>query len=382
VTSDPLQALREARATIDLDRLAQNFAAVAGLARRPVMAVVKTDAYGHGAARVAARLLSAGAQSLAVACVEEGAALRRAGLTAPVVVLAGFSRTQAPLLRAHDLTPVVVDQGGLDSLLALPAAERPLEVHVKLDSGMARLGLAAGDFELATQRLCDAGFAVTGAMTHLAAADADAAASERQLDRFDRALEALGRRGIRPACVHAANSAGLACLRPSHSAVRPGLLLYGLRPRPLSPPLEVRPVMRVSARVQLVRELEAGRPVSYGGRFVTARPSRIAVLPIGYADGVPATRDMAERGALVIRGGRVPVAGSVCMDLTLADVTALPEAQPGDEAVLLGDAPDAWELAERAGTSAWQVLTSIGPRVPRVYVEGGRVVAVESRHWA
>jgi alanine racemase len=171
----------------------------------------------------------------------------------------------------------------------------------------------------------------------------------------------------------------LAFLRPSHTLVRPGLLVYGVRPRPLSPDVQVRPVMTVSARVELVKQVPAGTPVSYGGRFVAARPSRIATLPIGYADGVPRTRAMAEKGSFLIRGRRAPVAGTVCMDLTMADVTDLPDAACGDEAVLLGDEPDAWELAERAQTNAWQVLTAIGQRVPRVYVDGDERVGIESR---
>jgi alanine racemase len=217
-------------------------------------------------------------------------------------------------------------------------------------------------------------------MTHLACADEDAAFTEKQLDRFDQAVADLAARGLKPRFVHAANSAGLAFLRPSHTLVRPGLLLYGVRPRPLSPDLPVQPVMSLSARIALVKEVPRGTPVSYGARWVASRPSRVATIPLGYADGVPRTRVMSETGAFVVRGERVPVAGTVCMDLTMADVTDHPDVQPGDEAFLFGDAPGAWELAECAGTNAWEVLTGVGARVPRVYVEGGRMVAVESRY--
>ena len=161
---------------------------------------------------------------------------------------------------------------------------------------------------------------------------------------------------------------------------RPGLLLYGLRTRPLGPDVDVRPVMTVSAEVSLVKEVPEGTAVSYGGRFVARRPSRIATVPLGYADGVPRTRAMREDGAFAIRGRRSPVAGTVCMDLTMLDVTDDGTVREGDEAVLLGDDPTAWDVAEWAGTNAWQVLTGIGPRVPRVYVEGGRMVEARSRY--
>jgi alanine racemase len=191
-------------------------------------------------------------------------------------------------------------------------------------------------------------------------------------------VAALAKRGIRPRYVHACNSAGLAFFRETHTLVRPGLLLYGLRPRPLSPEVDVRPVMTVGADIALVKEIAAGTPVSYGGRWVAPRPSRIATVPIGYADGVPRTDRMRDQGQLVVRGRRVPVRGTVCMDLTMVDLTDRPEVVEGDEAVLVGDDPDAWQVAEWAGTNAWEVVTRIGPRVPRVYVDGGRVTAVQS----
>ena len=217
-------------------------------------------------------------------------------------------------------------------------------------------------------------------MTHLASADEDEAVTRLQLDRFDEAIVALAARGIRPRWIHACNSAGLAFFRPSHTLVRPGLLLYGVRPRPLSPVVDVRPVMQVSSEVALVKTVPPGTAVSYGGHWVAARPSRIATILLGYADGVPRTVGMRDAGAFAIGGQRLPVAGTVCMDLTTIDATDRPATREGDEAVLFGDAPDAWELAEHAGTNAWQVLVGIGSRVPRVFVEGGDVVAVESRY--
>lgn len=376
---EELLSLRPARARIDLDRLADNYAAVAAFARVPLLPVVKADAYGHGAAAVARRLARAGATRFAVAYPEEGALLRASGVAGDVVVLAGFTAAQVALLAAHRLTPVVSTRIQADALAAAPRDARPARVHVEVDTGMSRLGFHDAAFADAAVRLRDAGFEVEGAMTHFACADESADATERQLDRFDAAVAALVARGIHPPLVHAANSAGLAFLRDTHTLARPGLLLYGLPTRPLGPEIAVRPVMTVSADVALVKDVPAGTAVSYGGRWTAARLSRIATVPLGYADGVPRTDAMRTSGAFALASGPAPVAGTVCMDLTMLDVTDHGTVREGDEAVLFGDAPGAWDVAERAGTNAWQVLTAIGQRVPRVYVEGGLVVEVETR---
>ena len=377
---ETLRHLRPARARVDLDRLAANYGALTKLVPVPVMPVVKADAYGHGALPVARRLLAAGAPLLAVAYAEEAIALREEGLSVPIVVLAAFGSGQSRLLRKHDLTPVVSTPRTLEDVLA-PSREgrRPLKVHLKIDTGMSRLGFDAAGFLAAAQRLADAdGVELEGVMTHLASADEDRDVTQRQLDRFDDAVAELQKRGIRPRYVHGCNSAGLSQLRDTHTLVRPGLLLYGLRPRPLSPEVDVRPVMTVSADIALVKEIASGTPVSYGGHWVARRPSRIGTVPIGYADGVPRTTGMREEGALVVRGRRVPVRGTVCMDLVMVDLTDQPEVAEGDEAILVGDDPDAWQVAEWAGTNAWEVVTRIGPRVPRIYVEGGRVAGLQS----
>jgi alanine racemase len=253
---------------------------------------------------------------------------------------------------------------------------------VKVDTGMGRLGFPAAGFLDAARRLADAGVEVEGAMTHLACADEDPAFTGRQLDGFDDAIAALHAAGLRPRWVHACNSAGLAFVRPGHTLARPGLILYGVKTRPLSPPLDVRPVMTVSADVSLVKDVPPGATVSYGARWVASRPSRIATIPLGYADAVPRTERMRDHGVFTFGGRRAPVAGTVCMDLTMADVTDLPDVAAGDRAVLFGDAPGVWDVAEHAGTLAYEVLTSVGSRVPRVYVEGGQVVAVGSRYLA
>lgn len=375
-----LAGLRPVQARVDLDRLAGNYRALSTYSPVPLMPVVKADAYGHGAAVVGRHLEELGAPMLAVAYVEEGALLRAAGVRVPVVVLAGFTREQVGALLDRKLTPVVSTPGQLECLLAhLDSPDTRLPVHVKVDTGMSRLGFPPELMGSAVGRLLDSGRVdVEGVMTQLASADEDREATIRQLDLFDDALSHLAARGVRPRWAHAANSAGLAYLRPTHTLARPGLLIYGLEPRPLSPPVEVHPVMTVQAEVFFVKEVPIGTAVSYGRRWVAQRPSRIATVPLGYADGVPRTAGMATRGQFSIRGRRVPVAGTVCMDLTMIDLTEHGDAREGDEVVLFGDDPTAWDVAEWAGTNAWEVLTRVGSRVPRVYVEGGRVVAVGS----
>jgi alanine racemase len=375
-----LGSLRAARARIDLDRLLENYRALVAFSPVPVMPVLKADAYGHGAVLVARELESAGASQLAVAYVEEALVLRQAGIKLPILVLAAFGPGQVRAILDNHLTPVLSTPRGAEWLLSVVrAAGRRIGVHLKVDTGMTRLGLTPAELEEAAQSLAESGLVdVEGLMTHLASADESADAARRQLDRFDDALGRLQRRGVKPQWVHAANSAGLAFLRPTHTLARPGLLLYGLRPRPLSPPVGVRPVMRVSADVMLVKDVPEGTPVSYGGIWVAPRPSRVGTLPLGYADGVPRTVAMSDGGAFLVGGRPLPVIGRVCMDLTMLDLTDMPTAGEGSEAILFGDTPDAWDVAERAGTNAWATLTAIGPRLPRVYVKNGHTIAVDA----
>ena len=375
-------ALRPEAARIDLGRLEANYRAVLSYAGRPLMPVVKADAYGHGAPQVALAFEALGVPLLAVAFSEEGAALRRAGVKVPILVMAGVSPEEAELAAAQALTPVVASERTLAGAaqMARLASGPGLAVHLKLDTGMSRLGFRPVDAAAVARRAVEGGLAIDGLMTHLAEPDEDPAATAAQLDRFDAALADLAGHGLRPRWVHAANSAGLAQVRPTHTLARPGILLYGLRPRPLSPAIEVRPVMTLLGRVDALKSVAPGTAVSYGGRWVAARPSRIATVSVGYADGVPRTRAMSESGRFAIRGRRIPVVGTVCMDFTMLDVTDAPDVIEADEAVVFGDDPTAWELADWAGTNAWEILTSVGLRVPRVYVRDGREVAVLSRY--
>jgi alanine racemase len=381
MTADLLAKLRPTRATIDLSRLAANYRAVAAASAVPLMPVIKADAYGHGAVHAARTLIGQGARMLAVAYVEEAVALRAAGIAAEIVVLSGFAPEQLAAILQHDLVPVVGSPSTLRCVLDRPAGGPRLRVHLKLDTGMTRLGLAMDDAVAAAEALAACASAdLTGIMTHLASADEDEGVTNRQLDQFDDFVARLAARGIRPPHVHAANSAGLAFLRPTHTLARPGLLLYGARPRPLSPAVEVRPVMTLSAEIAALKDIAPGTAVSYGARWVAARPSRIATIPVGYADGVPRTQAIRQHGYAAVRGAHAPVAGTVCMDLMMLDVTDVPGAALGDPVVLMGDDPTAWDVAAWSDGNAWEAMTRVGARVPRVYVEDGRIAAVEARY--
>ncbi|MBN2369250.1 MAG: alanine racemase [Vicinamibacteria bacterium] len=380
-TSPFVESRHPAWARVDLDLLAANYRAIAAFARCAVMPVLKADAYGHGAVHVARRLEREGAGFLAVAYLDEGIALRDAGVRARIVVFAGFGAGQLEVLRQYALTPVVSTHDMVRFLLdADSVAQGPLAVHLEVDTGMGRLGFTPEESITAAERLSASGrIEVEGLMTHLASADVDSETTEGQLDRFDEVVADLDGRRIRPRFKHAANSAGLAFLRATHTLVRPGLLLYGITPRPLAPAIETCPAMTVSARISFIKAVPTGTAISYGGRWRAPRPSRIATIPLGYADGVPRTNAMEREGRLMVGGRRVPVTGTVCMDMVMLDVTELPDVRAGDEVTLLGEALGAWDLAGWAGTNAWQVLTAIGSRVPRLYIENGRVAATSSR---
>jgi len=369
--SEAMESHHPATAWVNLDRIRDNFKALrAHAGPRAVIPVLKANAYGHGAVEVARALDPLGVTMFAVAYVDEGIALRQAGLDTPILILAGFATEELEALFRFHLTPVVSTPEQVKALAALEHEEdrAPLAVHVKVDTGMSRLGFRLQEIEPAIHRLEDAeGIRIEGLMTHLAAADENEIATARQLDLFDEAIVRLETLGVRPSLIHAANSAGMAFTRTTHTAVRPGLLLYGVAPRPLSPAIAVKPAMELRARVALVKNVGAGTPVSYGGRFVAAGDTVVATINAGYADGIPRTEAMRTRGALRHGDRALPVTGTVCMDLTMLDATGAPGLAAGDEVTVFGDAPTAWDLAGWAGTNAWQVLTGVGSRVPRRY---------------
>lgn len=362
--------IRPSRAEVDVAAFAHNLREVrraAGSSR--VYGVVKADAYGHGLVPTARAFERAGIDGLCVALVEEGLVLRAEGIAVPILVLNGaYGRDHTRLLAAR-LTPVVYSLREVEAF-ARAASGRAVDVHLKVDTGMARLGVpvaALGAFldALATEPAVR----VQGVLTHLSSADTDDEITTRQLDRFDDALAAIRRRGHTPEVVHAANSAAAyRHPRARHTLVRVGIALYGVTPAPgLGSGLH--PAMRVRTEVLALREIPPGAGVGYGETFRASRPTRIATLPIGYGDGI--LRAASNRGVVLIRGRRCPVVGAVSMDLTTVDVTDVPDVTIGDEAVILGRDGDqevtAHELASASGTIAYEVLTSFTGRLPRAY---------------
>ncbi len=311
---------------------------------------------------------------MGVVSLAEGLALREAGITADILVLGTLQDNQLAEAVAFRLTPVVSDRRLLTALGKTAATlNGSLPIHVKLDTGMGRLGFSPDDIPSLIEALEAAtSLRVEGIMTHLADADGeDQDYTEHQLRVFEDALERLRKAGFQPPFVHAANSAAL--VRFPHarlSMVRPGIMLYGYQTLPDSvacPSLQ--PVLSLKTLVAHLRKTRPADSVSYNRTFIAKRPTTIAVLPIGYADGY--NRSLSNRGMVLIRGWRAPIVGSICMDMTIADVTDIPSVQIGDEVVLIGrqgeEVIGADQIAEWTGTIPYEVLCGIGPRVPRVY---------------
>lgn len=362
--------IRASRAEVDLAALTHNLREVRRVATPSlVYGVVKADAYGHGLVPVARALERAGVDGLCVALTEEGLTLRAEGARVPILVLNGAYGSDHARVLAARLTPVVYSIQEVEAF-ARAGAGREVDVHLKVDTGMARLGVpvdALGAFLAAMAAFPM--IRVRGVCTHLSSAEAGDAVTAAQLDRFDAALAEVRRHGHAPDVLHAANSAATyRHARARHSLARVGLALYGVPPAP-GVGGELRPVMRVRTEVLSLRDLPTGAPVGYGETFRASRPSRIATLPIGYGDGL--LRAASPRGVVLIRGQRCPIVGAVSMDLTTIDVTDVPACALGDEAVLLGqggeDRITAHELAAACDTIAYEVLTCLSRRLPRRY---------------
>jgi alanine racemase len=381
---------RGAIADIDLSAIAHNFKTAKKITGTgTVIAVVKAEGYGHGAVEVSRRLVKEGASYLAVAYTSEAIALRRAGIKAPIIIL--FDKNNIEDYLKYGLTPVVHDVKTAQRFSKEAKAEKHnINVHVKVDTGMGRLGFNMEDLEKEMSAIGKMNFiSVRGLMSHFS----DAGLSDRsyalmQLERFNKAKSILSKKGIKRIICHMANSAAVMTLPESYfDAIRPGLMLYGYSPiqsSVVSRQSSVKnselktlnskliPSMTVKTKILSIRKFKRGTPVSYGRTFITARESLIAVLPIGYADGYP--RVLSNNADVIIRGKRAPVVGRICMDTAMLDVTEIRDVSEGDEVILLGrqknTAVTAFELAERAGTIPYEILTSLGNKSRRVYING------------
>ena len=363
-------------ATVNLAALAHNISRIKHYLSPgcEVMAIVKANAYGHGAVECAQMLTRQGIRRFAVASLEEGIELRQAGISAPIVVLGALFEAQIADLVAHQLTPVVSDGRILPALAqAASSHPSPYPIHLKIETGMGRLGFSPDELRpLLDSPLLQSALHVEGLMTHLADADGtDTAFTERQLGAFHAILEQVRQRGLTVPLVHTANSAAIVRFPEAHfSLVRPGIMLYGYHTLPTSVPApDLTPVLSLRSTIVQLRTIPRGGTVSYNGTFIATRPTRIAVLPIGYADGY--SRRLSNRGSVLIQGRRAPIVGLVCMDMTMVDVTDIAPVQVGETVTLIGQQGGAsiWadEVADWIGTIPYEVLCGIGSRVPRLY---------------
>jgi len=367
---------------VDLDALAHNLRLLKERARgAALLAVVKANGYGHGAVAVSRALLAAGADGLAVISLEEGEQLRRAGIQAPILVMGYTAPPQAPRIVELSLTPTLPSY---QMALALSrwAGERGvvLPVHIKVDTGLNRFGLAPREAIALARALPQLrGLRLEGVYTHFAAAEEGAnGLTQAQLREFLAVAQQLPAGLLK----HVANTAALLTMPDTAlDMVRPGLGLYGCFPAAgLSGSLPLRPALSLKSRVVRLLPLAPGQGVSYGHTWVAQRPSLLALISCGYADGLP--RQLSNRGHVLIRGRRAPIVGRVCMDMALADVTDIPQVALGDEVVIIGrqgeEAIPVEEVAGLCDTISYEIFCHIGARVPRLYLREGRVVALES----
>ncbi len=375
-----LDRQRPTWAEISLPALKHNYLTIRNHLSAPaqLMAVVKANAYGHGAVECARALESINADWFGVALVEEGIELRLAGISRPIFCLGGFWRGQADDVIERDLTVAIYRLDQVEELNSRAVAlGRTVNYHLKVDTGMGRLGIRLDDLAEFARGLGQYSAArLDGVMTHFAAADSDTPDyTERQVARYEDAVEILRDLGFSPSWRHLANSAGIHAYPRSHGDLaRVGAAMYGLTRDVLSPnfpPFDLRPVMSLHSRVVMLKTVPPGTALGYGLTFTTARESRIATLPIGYADGL--RRSLSNNGRVLTHGHYAPIVGRVSMDLTIIDVTDVPGAELGDEVILIGEQNGqrifAEDLAEQIGTISYEIVTGISARAPRVYIE-------------
>ena len=378
------EAIRSTVADVDLDAIASNVEAIHTRSKAEVIAVVKADAYGHGAEAVAETCFEAGAVMVAVATIEEGLALREGGVNGPILVLLGSTESsEVAHAVAQELVLVVWEVERARAISeAATALRRSARVHFKVDTGLTRLGAPTNEAAARYRSIASLPhLEIDGIFTHFATADDPDTSNDRaQLERF---REVLGSIPDRPRLVHAAASAGVAAFGPvdGMNAVRTGLAIYGLHAAPhLAGALPLRPALTWRSRVHRIASVPAGTGVSYGHEYRLPRDGRIATVPVGYGDGLP--RVAGKRGAVLLRGQRVPFAGRICMDLVMLDVTAVEDAREGDDVTLIGAQSGAKQtaedLADACGTINYEIVTGIRRRVPRRYFRGGQVVATRT----
>ena len=367
------------RVKIDLDAISANFDAIAAKTKVPVMAVVKADAYGHGAIQVA-RLLQDRCAFFGVSSLLEATELRRAGLTTPILILGHTPVKAFPAVIREGIRPTIFRWEDAVALSEAAVEQGiPAPFHLAVDTGMSRLGFPATEeaADICARIAKLPGLVTEGCFSHFATADcADLSRAKTQAKRFDAFCDMLKDRGVNIAIRHMNNSAGLMNFEMHYDMVRAGIVTYGMYPsEEVSPELlELKPTLQFLSKVTFVKSLPAGREISYGGTFVTEKETIVATVPVGYADGY--RRSLSGKFYCLVHGKKAPILGRICMDQMMVDVTDIPEAQEGDEVILLGGTIGVDEYAEWGKLNRNESLARTGKRVPRVYIEDGQVIAV------
>lgn len=378
-----MKLLKRTWANVDLDALAQNYHAIKSHIPQGCrfLGVMKADAYGHGAVPVSHALVELGADYLAVSNLEEAVQLRRGGIRAPILILGYTPPMYAENMIYLDLTQEIHSLEYAQALNdALNGTNFILNVHMKLDTGMTRIGFTAYEDEQSLEEMVLAAnlphLQVEGVFMHFCVADSkaeeDVAFTRLQYQRFENALHFLESRGIRPELRHCCNS-GATLLYPEYAMdmVRPGLMTYGVYPtEEAGNLLGLRPMLSLYTTVSQIRDIPAGRDISYGRTYTTPDDRRIAVLSVGYADGLQ--RVLSGNVQFLLRGKLAPVVGRICMDMCMVDITDIPDAQVGDEVTIIGEALPCTRMADRLGTIPYEVLCGINKRIPRIYLQNGK----------
>ncbi len=367
--------------TVDLDAIERNIEAVRSKAGVPVMAVVKADAYGHGAVPVA-KLLEKSCAFFGVSSISEAMELRGAGIETPILILGHTPSAAFPVAIAHDIRPSIFSLDGARALSAEAVKQgKTAPFHFAVDTGMSRIGFPL--CEASAAQCAEAarlpGIFAEGLFSHFATADcADLSRARAQAKRFDWFIDQLRDRGVEIPICHLNNSAGLMNFSRSYDMVRSGIVTYGLYPSAEVDPtlLSLTPALTWRSRVTHLQELPAGREISYGGTYVTTGPTRVATIPVGYADGY--RRSLSGKFHVLIHGKPAPILGRICMDQMMVDITHIPDVAIGNKVVLIGSFDDECitmeQIAEAAGSFNYEFLCGISRRVPRYYVKDGKVV--------
>ena len=378
-----MKLLKRTWADVDLDALAHNYRAIKGHIPSGCrfLGVMKADAYGHGAVPVSHALVELGADYLAVSNLEEAVQLRRGGIRAPILILGYTPPMYAENMIYLDLTQEVHSLEYANQLNeTLNGTNFILNVHLKLDTGMTRIGFTAYDNEEAFHQMIEAAklphLHVEGAFMHFCAADSrdedDVTYTKMQYQRFEHALAALDEHGIRPEIRHCCNS-GATLLYPEFAMdmVRPGVMTYGIHPSAdTTGILDLKPLLSLYTTISQIRDIPAGTDVSYGRTYTTPTDRKLAVLSVGYADGL--SRGLSGRAQFLVRGKKAPVVGRICMDLCMLDVTDIPDAQVGDEVTIIGADLPCEVLADQLQTIPYEILCDINKRIPRIYLQNGK----------